>query len=176
MIEEISSYLEKLNNILEKYKIKVVAKMEFQDNCSLLLQNEDYQDLIVRIEFSEGSCNLKCDNNSSEIYQKILPEVLKMEGKFHADYNSCLGTDESGKGDYFGPLVIAGFISDNDVNVELAALGVKDSKKLTDNEVITLSEKIKEKFYDRYSILSLEPKKYNEMYSLFKLEGKSQEI
>ena len=41
-----------------------------------------------------------------------------------------IGVDESGKGDFFGPLVIAGVLV-NEKNAKLFAdLGIKDSKKL----------------------------------------------
>lgn len=77
-----------------------------------------------------------------------------------------IGTDESGKGDFFGPLVVAGVY----VNVELAkkfkSLGIKDSKKLDDNKIIKLSAEIKNSA--PYSIVVIMPEKYNELYNSFK--------
>lgn len=43
-----------------------------------------------------------------------------------------VGTDESGKGDYFGPLVVAGVLVNKETGTALKALGAKDSKTITD--------------------------------------------
>ncbi len=74
-----------------------------------------------------------------------------------------IGTDESGKGDYFGPLVVAGvFLPEGQENV-LAELGVKDSKKFSDNRVRELADLIKKGY--THSIVAIGPEKYNGLYS-----------
>ncbi len=75
--------------------------------------------------------------------------------------NYYIGVDESGKGDFFGPLVIAGVISNENINDELLKLGVKDSKKLSDKRVHQLAEKIKEICI--YNVVIIKPKRYNEL-------------
>ena len=45
-----------------------------------------------------------------------------------------IGVDESGKGDFFGPLVIAGVLVDEKSAELFANLGIKDSKKITDKK------------------------------------------
>lgn len=75
--------------------------------------------------------------------------------------NYYIGVDESGKGDFFGPLVIAGVISNENINEELTKLGVKDSKKLSDKKVKQLAEKIKEICI--YNVVVIKPKRYNEL-------------
>jgi ribonuclease HIII len=73
-----------------------------------------------------------------------------------------IGTDESGKGDYFGPLVIAGvFLEDTQQSV-LRELGVKDCKGLSDNRVRELAEILKQGI--THSIVAIGPEKYNELY------------
>ena len=56
---------------------------------------------------------------------------------------SRIGVDESGKGDYFGYLVIAGVIVDEEKEKKLVAMRVKDSKKLLDSAVSRLARDIK---------------------------------
>ncbi len=73
-----------------------------------------------------------------------------------------IGLDESGKGDYFGPLVIAAVYVDEHTETELNSLGVRDSKRLTDNRILTLSKEIKA--FCPYSVVSIGPKSYNELY------------
>lgn len=73
-----------------------------------------------------------------------------------------IGTDESGKGDYFGPLVIAGvFLEDKQQSV-LRELGVKDCKGLSDNRVRELAEILTQGY--THSIVAIGPEKYNELY------------
>jgi ribonuclease HIII len=73
-----------------------------------------------------------------------------------------IGTDESGKGDYFGPLVIAGFfLPDGQADV-LRELGVKDSKRTSDNRCREIAEVLKAGY--KHSVIAIGPEKYNELY------------
>jgi ribonuclease HIII len=73
-----------------------------------------------------------------------------------------VGTDESGKGDYFGPIVIAGvFLPDGQESV-LGEFGVKDSKRTSDNRSRELAEVIKRGYM--HSVVSIGPERYNELY------------
>ena len=74
-----------------------------------------------------------------------------------------IGTDESGKGDYFGPLVVAGVFLPDDQQGVLRELGVKDSKKFSDSRVRQLAEVIKKGY--KYSLVIIGPEKYNELYA-----------
>lgn len=79
-----------------------------------------------------------------------------------------IGVDESGKGDFFGPLVIAGFLLNDKNKSQLLGLKIRDSKLLSDNEVKYLAEKIKDQFEGYFSIVQINPKKYNELYGKIK--------
>ena len=80
-----------------------------------------------------------------------------------------LGIDESGKGDFFGPLVIAGVFVDGNLPRQLLDLGVKDSKQITsDQKALDLADAIKELItLDRFNVIVLTPEKYNELYVKF---------
>lgn len=74
-----------------------------------------------------------------------------------------IGVDESGKGDVFGPLVIAGvFVEDGQVE-HLLRLGVRDSKTLSDAAILRLSTEIK-RICPHHAILAVEPVEYNLLY------------
>ena len=77
-----------------------------------------------------------------------------------------IGIDESGKGDFFGPLVVAGCYLTQDVACELKQLGAMDSKKLDDKKILSLAQVIKEKTI--FDVVVIGNKKYNELYSKFK--------
>jgi ribonuclease HIII len=80
-----------------------------------------------------------------------------------------LGIDESGKGDFFGPLVIAGVFVDGDLPRKLIELGVKDSKLITsDKKALEMADAIKDLItLDRFNVIVLTPEKYNELYVKF---------
>ena len=52
------------------------------------------------------------------------------------------GSDESGKGDFFGPLVVAAVLVDITTAEKLVRLGVRDCKLINDKEVLRLAELI----------------------------------
>jgi ribonuclease HIII len=77
-----------------------------------------------------------------------------------------IGTDESGKGDYFGPLVIGAVFVDSQTENKLIALGVRDSKLLSDNRMLELAEQIKA--WCPNFVVPIKPKRYNELYAKVK--------
>ena len=77
-----------------------------------------------------------------------------------------IGLDESGKGDYFGPLVIGAVFVDELTEERLITLGVRDSKLLSDNRMLVLAEEIKT--LCPHYVVPIEPKRYNELYAKVK--------
>lgn len=77
-----------------------------------------------------------------------------------------IGLDESGKGDYFGPLVIGAVFVDGQTEERLINLGVRDSKLLYNNRIIALAEQIKA--LCPHFVVPIEPKRYNELYAKVK--------
>ena len=74
------------------------------------------------------------------------------------------GIDESGKGDFFGPLVIAGAYTNKALTRSLIDVGVTDSKKVSDKKIQKLSHIIKNSPGIEYDIIVISPSKYNEIY------------
>lgn len=83
------------------------------------------------------------------------------------------GTDESGKGDYFGPLVSAAVIVDAGIAEQLDALGVRDSKKLSDRRVNELAPKLRRLLAGRYDLTPIPPRTYNKLYEEMRRENKN---
>ncbi len=77
------------------------------------------------------------------------------------------GTDESGKGDFFGPLVIAAVACDFSQGVAMNDWGITDSKKLSDGRATKLSDEIKRAGIS-HALIAIGPAKYNELYAKFK--------
>lgn len=77
-----------------------------------------------------------------------------------------IGIDESGKGDFFGPLVIAALVADNSQEEELRKLGVRDSKTLTPNRITSIAASLQKNF--QHSVVVVGPEKYNQLYKKIK--------
>lgn len=77
-----------------------------------------------------------------------------------------IGVDESGKGDFFGPLVIAAVMVDES-NIEvLVKAGIKDCKKVDDKNINKLASIIKNNCV--FSVITINPSRYNELYAKLK--------
>lgn len=77
-----------------------------------------------------------------------------------------IGIDESGKGDYFGPLVIAAVFVDSTTQGELRLMEVRDSKKISDGRVLEMAPDIKT--ICPHSVIAIGPQRYNELYAKIK--------
>ena len=73
-----------------------------------------------------------------------------------------IGIDESGKGDYFGPLVIAAVFVDATTQGELTLMQVRDSKKISDHRILDMATDIRA--ICPHSIIAIGPQRYNELY------------
>ena len=91
-------------------------------------------------------------------------EVLKPDM-----FEPHFGIDESGKGDFFGPLVVAGVYTDREIARQLREAGVMDSKRITTDEGIrALAEAIRGIPRAQSYVLSIGPSKDNELYPKFR--------
>ncbi len=73
----------------------------------------------------------------------------------------ALGSDEAGKGDTFGPLVVAGFSLQPGMLEALRRLRITDSKQMTDVLVRSAAASLREVFPDAFEERVLEPARYN---------------
>ena len=89
------------------------------------------------------------------------PEVKEKDKKYY--YCSSIGSDEVGTGDYFGPIVVtASYVKKEDIEF-LENLGIKDSKKLTDEKILEIAPKVAKQI--SYKSIILTNKEYNEKHA-----------
>ena len=74
------------------------------------------------------------------------------------------GIDESGKGDLFGPLVIAGVYVNPEIARTLRDAGVQDSKAITSDKRIRDLAAVIRKARVPASVVTIAPPRYNELY------------
>lgn len=93
-------------------------------------------------------------------YEQVLdPERDKPHG----------GSDESGKGDYFGPLVVACCYVDEALSAQLREIGARDCKQMTDKSVLAVGSKIRHLLGpSRWAFVKIGPAAYNRLYAKIK--------
>lgn len=74
-----------------------------------------------------------------------------------------IGIDESGKGDYFGPLVIAAVFVTPASEQDPVLMQVRDSKKISDARILAMAPDIR--LVCPHSIVAIGPQRYNELYA-----------
>ncbi len=98
------------------------------------------------------------NSNDKKKKEKI---IEKVDPKIY--YANTIGSDEVGTGDYFGPIVVTASYVEKENIPFLEELGVKDSKKLTDEKILEIVPKLIKKI--PYECIILSNKEYNENYT-----------
>ncbi|MEA1928430.1 MAG: DUF3378 domain-containing protein, partial [Candidatus Auribacterota bacterium] len=147
-----------LKSGLEKkgYAFKKVAHAHFRashDNISLCL-------------YKSGKLLIQGKGTADFVQFFLEPEIIK---EIHFGYEDILenyagdriGVDESGKGDYFGPLVVAGVFINAKSEKILREMNVRDSKKISPKKIMELRKVIRREC--RYSVVAIGPERYNQL-------------
>ena len=104
---------------------------------------------------------VKVEEKNSESKDKKDKKDIIVDPKIY--YSTAIGSDEVGTGDYFGPIVVtSAYVRKEDISY-LEELGVKDSKKLTDDKILEIVPKFLSKI--PYESIILTNKEYNEKYT-----------
>lgn len=129
----------------------------------------------VNIYYSDkkGFSVVKNENNDTtqKLFYCIQDRDIRKEviAENNAKFVAHIGTDEAGKGDFFGPLITAGFFIDSlETENDLRKMGVCDSKKLNDTEISKIAKILWGKYKNNIAIMRPSVEKYNELYSKFK--------
>jgi ribonuclease HIII len=126
----------------------------YEKGPKVLIQGKDTEDFIRFTLEPEVTGVAKLD------YEEVLDP-----DKFAPHF----GIDESGKGDYFGPLVIAGAYTDASIARRLIDAGIMDSKRVTSAARIRqLAAIIRATPGCTTAVVAIGPERYNSMFSSFK--------
>ncbi len=105
-----------------------------------------------------------------ELEPKILGEAKLGYEEVHSPemFEPHFGVDESGKGDFFGPLVVAGVYVDRGIARKLIDAGVQDSKRIgSDARIRAFAETIRKSTAGLVETVLIGPERYNELYQKF---------
>ena len=163
------------------YKLNPEEQARLED----LLLNGDYRPTSVphtRVSAEAPNCKIslytsgKCLVQGKEAKEWVTftlePLVLQQAQMGYAKildpkiYKPHMGVDESGKGDFLGPIVIACAYVDSALTSELQKMDVRDSKTITsDKKTLSIAKDIRQKLGDRYSLVTIGPRAYNRLYA-----------
>jgi ribonuclease HIII len=119
------------------------------------------KDNITVILYTSGKLLLQGKNQDDIIktIKKLNIGDFQEPEHFRKETGVIIGSDETLKGDTFGGIVVAAVKANKDARQKLQELGVADSKKLADKEILVMAEKIKK--IVSCEIVSLLPEEYN---------------
>lgn len=122
--------------------------------------------------YQSGKCLVQGRGATDFVTFVLEPLVLQTAGLGYEEvlqpeaYQPHMGVDESGKGDYFGPLVVAAAYVDEELVKEMADLNVRDSKTISsDKQALALGRDLRRLLGKRFSLVKIGPRAYNRLYS-----------
>ena len=164
--------IEKISKILSNEGFSVTSVDKKLYNYELIVNSKSEQVKVLVYFGKKGVKSILQGNPETKIYKTVNNQLFgkglfddqKVDDVVFRDY---IGTDESGKGDYFGPLVVAAVFINDQTKIELEKIGVKDSKLFSDNNIKVLESSIKKIIGDNFVIIQINPEKYNQLYESF---------
>lgn len=168
------SYYEHLKRVFERNGIEtsLYEDIKYGLQFSIIINEKKYLIRVYENKKNGTKCDLSQvkDEEALHLIEDLLQTGslkmgsagIKIRGKAEEPDSELIGTDESGKGDYFGPLVIAGVYADAETKNRLKEIGAVDSKTLSDSRIQKLAEEITE--ICKYSVVIIGNKRYNELY------------
>ena len=164
--------IEKISRILSSEGFSVTKADKKLYNYEIIVNSKTEHVKVLVYFGKKGVKSILQGNQETKIYKTVNNQLFG-KGLFEDQkvdevvFTDCIGTDESGKGDYFGPLVVAAVYIDNQTKILLEKIGVKDSKLFSDNNIKILETSIKKIIGDNFSIIQINPEKYNQLYESF---------
>ena len=122
--------------------------------------------------YSSGKCLVQ-GKGATDWVQFILEPLVLMEVRTGYEevlnpqaFQPHMGIDESGKGDFFGPMVIAAVFSDDGLAHKFNEMGVKDSKAISsDTKAFGLDRELRKLLDRKFALVTIGPKAYNRLYT-----------
>jgi ribonuclease HIII len=179
MNEKLLTHLAELIEKTTKHDLILLEEKEIPYGIQMVFEKGE-QSISLNIYFSEkkGISHIIGGNKTNPLrplMEKIAYEQtisIDSAALKHHNWKQWIGSDESGKGDFFGPLVICSFFCRNDMVENLRKWGVRDSKLLNDAAIAKTAKQILQKYGTHAKVIILKPEKYNALYAEFRKTGK----
>ncbi len=175
--DQIELLLIQKSQLLSEYGYELFREKDLEYGTKYKIIHNGVQ-FILNIYFSDKKgFSFVFGGKVDELAKQELLLLLNDQKKLENDlvivpYKKWIGSDESGKGDYFGSLVAAAFLVDKKMENDLLAIGIRDSKSLSDAKILEIARILHSEYKDRIAICELPPHKYNEFVEKMKIQGK----
>ena len=176
-LTKIKTYLQSLNGTLKEKGFSYSHSKDLQYGIKYLFTKENQNALVVIYYSKKKGFSFVYEGDNSFKFKNLLLGILNGENILDKendenDFVNYVGCDESGKGDYFGPLVVGGFLYSPEINDDLFEIGIKDCKVLTDKRVLEIYSLLQEKYPLRIKSITLMPQEYNDLYEKYVRQNK----
>ena len=170
MVEK-TSFTYKLSENQQNILIDILKKGNYRPvKMEYTIIAADSSDCRIAL-YTSGKCLIQGKKASEFVMFVLEPVVLASVGLGYEDIldpdhaKPHIGIDESGKGDFFGPLVIAGAYIDETLIDTMREMDVKDSKNISsDKKALELGRDLRELLGKRYTVIRIGPRAYNRLY------------
>ena len=150
----------------KRSKTPPYAIFQAEDNDTIITLYESGKAMFQGLSADIEASMWEMINNDSSNLENFFDEPRKKEKEEDREipFNiNSIGSDEVGTGDYFGPIVVsASYVSVNDIDF-LTNLGVRDSKKLSDEKILEIVPQIVKRI--KYKTIILSNKEYNKYHN-----------
>jgi ribonuclease HIII len=151
----------------EKEVRNLISEMDIHKLTKITVKNPHE---LLRVK--EGEIFFVLHNTKKLVFQETEAMEDVLDNILIKPECTVIGTDEAGKGEWYGPLVVAGVALTPDEALKLRKMGIGDSKELSSGRIEELGEFIKKSGIER-EVRVLHPGRYNTLYEEFKKEGKN---
>lgn len=174
-MSELQRILDSLKKILKNNQVNIKEVKQINHGVQLKL---DHPQLTGHLRIYSGKKGVRIDQSQlkaipgTEIAE-VLKTALNLKDIPESEINQAfsgniIGCDESGKGDYFGPLVCAAVFVDKNLKQQWKELSIDDSKNLSDRKNRQIGQAVVKLFEKFIEIAELWPAEYNRQYKIIK--------
>ena len=150
-----------MNQTLYSIQMDDIAQKKLFNAFQEFLVDEHPQ--YAKWQLKPENCTITCYESGKVVFQGKDAQVYASAFLSKTlDTFPQAGSDEVGTGDYFGPVCVCACIVEEKDQAFLEKLGVRDSKQLTDKDIISIAPKLMKKL--TYSLLIVDNKKYNSVH------------
>jgi ribonuclease HIII len=172
MHKELEYYLSHLIPKLQQLGVSLGEQKEIAYGVQLRLLKDRFSNPL-NIYYSAKKGITTVVGGSASPLKNLLLAVTETQTELDLDttnyhnWNYWIGSDECGKGDYFGAPVVCAFAYDHSLDKHFQIMGVTDSKILKDSDILRIAKLLYKHYATRIYCLALKPHRYNELIADF---------
>lgn len=178
MPKDLEYHLAHLLPRLQQLGIEIAEQREISYGVQLRLSKDGHKN-VLNLYYSAKRGISSVVGGSASPLKNLLLSLSETQLEINLDttsyhtWNSWIGSDECGKGDFFGAPVVCAFAYDHSLDTHFKTLGIADSKLLKDKEITRIARLLYKHYNPRISCLVLKPPKYNQLIADFNRQNKN---